>query len=252
MKEWLAEELKRSLKESQVGKAHRSAVIKAFNAKYKSEGVQITVGRLSRLYINAGGGMKGFIRSTLAAKRKAEKAAARASIQVQPSPQREQRKEQPVPAIPAPTKKAKAPPKPSASKSRPAPAAPMRHPDLIAARTGGARSEDPWLNARRLRPSEISSEMKGQIADAFVEWSAEEHRRIAFKRAAAFAAARVNARRTKPEDPIVNATAIEDMIGDREDLKDWLVKQPSFIKRFAHPAEKAASVMALVRPFEGE
>jgi hypothetical protein len=252
MKEWLAEELKRSLKESQVGRAHRSAVINAFNAKYKSEGVQITVGRLSRLYINAGGGVKGFIRSTLAAKRKAEKAAARASTQVQPSPQREQRKEESVPAIPALAKKAKAMPKPAPAKPRPAPAAPMRHPDLIAARAIRTTEGVPetWASARRLGYKEITPEMNGVIVDALIDWAADRKTQLSFKSPIAFAAARVNARRTAKSDPILNANAIMNMVDSREGLREWLLDQPAFVeKQFSAPARRADEIADLVPAF---
>jgi hypothetical protein len=161
-----------------------------------------------------------------------------------------------VPAIPksAPAKKAKTLSKPSArdSKPRPAPAAPMHHPDLIAARASKASegNHDTWASARRLGYREITPEMNGVIVNALIDWASDRKTQLSFQSPIAFAAARVNARRTAKSDPILNANAIMNMIDNREKLKDWLMEQPAFIeKKFSAPARKADEIAGLVPAF---
>lgn len=206
------------------GRIDRRAVIRGFNEEFKDSGIELTPGVLAGIYLRRGrtktgaaskqGNQASFVRKYLALHRERTKAQAEAAVEAVPA-------QAPAPVIHAP---------PAAAQQEAVPDA------------------DQWSGVPRIAPKQFTAAHDGVIALAFAEWAEDRH---GFKSPAALAAARINAARTSNSDPIANAYAIQDRIGDIPQVIPFLLAVPAFERKFgAHAPAKAQLVKSVIPPFK--
>jgi len=226
---WLAVRIQQLRQHSPDGRIDRRTLIQDFDAKFKKSGIELTPGTLAGIYARRGrtksgatrrqGNQQSFVRKYLALNAQREAAEQEAAA---PAAQPEQPVTSPAPAATTDAPQAKS----------------RADRDMM----------DEWSEAPRIAPQQFTTEHVNAIALAFAEWVEDRH---GFQSPSALAAARINAARAANRDPIANAYAIQDRIGDTLHLVPFLMAAPAFMRKFgAHAPIKAQLIKSAVPAFK--